>query len=218
MKIIIYSITILLSIASNIWATPPLIYQNVVVPQRIVQFDANYFQGLNSYYAVGDKIRAEKATETTSEVEFYKGQIDMLLKILATKQGIPVPGTPIAPVPTPEVPVAGTVPEQPPVPANTGDYQVTEVDKKVYNIFKSKCSRCHGDTKQDGGLALVKDNTLQLVDIYDRVEIYDRTLGLSLEARGKARMPKGGVALSDDEVETVRLWMVQESDQTRANK
>ena len=218
MKLIIYSLFFSIAMVSTAMATPPYVYQantqvqQVIVPQRTVEFDQQYYQGINSYFSVGDKIRAEKASETDAQIEFYKGQVDMLLKILAQKTG-----TPIAPAPT--TPPAEQPPaEQPPIlpqPPDNGEYKVTEVDKKVYNIVKTKCARCHGDTKQDGGLALIKDGSLQLVDINDRVEIHDRTLGINLEARGKTRMPKGGVPLTDDEVETFRLWAVQESDMNR---
>lgn len=214
MKTLIYSLIVVLGITSQVNATPPVYnkVQQIVVPQKVVEFDARYFQGLDSYFSVGEKLRTEKQEERSAEIEFYKGQIDMLLKILANQNGSKT-------IPVPANPTSTTGPEQPtqpsPAPVDNGEYKVTDIDKKVYNIFKAKCARCHGDTKQDGGLTLVKDDSLQLVDINDRVEIYDRTLGTGLEARGKTRMPKGGLALSDDEVETLRLWMVQESDLNR---
>lgn len=201
------SIILILTACVTTTATPPYAVQQVVVPQRVVTFDDNYYQGLNGYFSVGEKLRAEKQEEKNTELEYYKGQIDMLLKVLANKgintEAVPTPNNPIPQPPTV------------PTPPDNGEYKVTEVDKKVYNIFKAKCARCHGDTQQDGGLALIKDGALQLVDIYDRVEIHDRVSGISLEQRGKARMPKGGNVLADDEVETMRLWMVQESDQNR---
>jgi mono/diheme cytochrome c family protein len=198
-------------ICSSIHAGNGYVYNNgyvqpVVVHNKIIEFDARYFQGLNHYFSVGEKIQKEKQEEVKSEVDFYKGQIDMLLKILANQQK-GVGGTEIKPEEKPATPSSPATP-------NNGD-QVTDVDKKVYNIFKNKCVHCHGDTKQDGGLTLIKNDILQLVDIYDRVEIYDRILGTDLQSRGKARMPKGSNPLSDEEVEVLRLWMVQESDFNR---
>ena len=189
--------------------------QQVVVPQRVVQFDANYFQGVDHYYSLGEKLKTEKQAENKSEVDYYKGQIELLLKILAAKQGnggnveLP-PVAPPAPVPAPETPVQPTIPEQ----AEGGEYKVTDIDKKAFAIFKAQCARCHGDTQQDGGLALIKNGALQLVDLVDRVEIHDRVNGVGLAARGKTKMPKGG-SLSDTDVETLRLWMVQESDRLK---
>jgi len=196
------------------------VVQKVIVPQRVVQFDAQYFQGFDHYYSLGEKLKAEKQEEKATEVDYYKGQIELLLKIIAAREGaggriIPNATTPepVLPAPTnpnPEVPPA------PPEPVGNGEeeYKVTELDKRVYAIFNASCVRCHGDTKQDGGLALVKGGALQLVDLVDRVEIYDRVLGVGLEARGKAKMPKGGT-LSDNDVESLRLWMVQESDRLK---
>lgn len=203
------SILIILFVASTTMATPPVFYQyqQVVVPQKVVQFDQAYFQGINGYYSVADKIKAEKQEEKNVEIEFYKGQIDMLLKILANKNSGDKPI-----VVTPEQPETPPPAPQPQPNTPTSDYKVTEVDKQVYNIIKAKCAKCHGDTKQDGELALIKNDTLQLVDIYDRVDIFDRVSGIGLQARNKTRMPKGSPALSDVEVESFRLWMIQESD------
>ena len=136
----------------------------------------------------------------------------MLLDIMSAQQsGKPVvPVTPTVPNPVPAVPAPQPEPE--PV---AGEYKVTETDKKVYAIFSASCAKCHGDAKQDGGLALIKNGALQLVDLPDRAEIYDRVLGVSLEARGKSKMPKGG-NLSDNDVETLRLWMMEESDRIRS--
>lgn len=195
---------------------PNAVVQKVIVPQRVVQFDADYFQGLDHYYSLGEKLKSEKQAENKSEVDYYKGQIELLLKILAAKQGgAELPG-PVAPAPAPvpvtpdEPPVQPTIPEQ----AEGGEYKVTDIDRKAFNIFKNACARCHGDTQQDGGLTLIKGGALQLVDLVDRVEIHDRVNGVGLEARGKAKMPKGGT-LSDSDVETLRLWMVQESDRLK---
>lgn len=188
--------------------------QQVIIPQRVVQFDARYFEGTDNYFSLGEKLKSEKQEEKTNEVEFYKGKIKMLLEIMAAQQA----GKPVAPAPVPAPSNPGTEvtppPEPQPVPGNAGEYKVTETDKKVYTIFSASCAKCHGDSKQDGGLALIKNGALQLVDLADRAEIYDRVLGVSLEARGKAKMPKGG-NLSDNDVETLRLWMMEESDRIR---
>lgn len=194
---------------------PNAVVQKVIVPQRVVQFDADYFQGVDHYYSLGEKLKSEKAVENKSEVDYYKGQIELLLKILAAKQGgAEIPAPQPQPVPSnPELPPQGE-PVPVPSPAEDGEYKVTDLDKKVYNIFKASCVRCHGDTQQDGGLTLIKGGALQLVDLVDRVEIHDRVNGVSLAERGKAKMPKGGT-LSDSDVETLRLWMVQESDRLK---
>lgn len=224
MKTLIYSLIFSLCLTSQVKATPPVYYNNkvqqIIIPQKVVEFDARYFQGVDSYFSVGEQLRAEKNQEKNAEIEFYKGQVEMLLKVLSNQSGgkvIPTNPTPTNPEPNPVPSPDPTNPYPQPVPTqNPDEYKVTDIDRKVYNIFKTKCSRCHGDTKQDGGLTLVKSDTLQLLDINDRVELYDRVQGINLEARGKARMPKGGAALSDDEVETMRLWMIEESDRNRS--
>lgn len=188
--------------------------QQVIIPQRVVQFDARYFEGVENYFSLGEKLKTEKQDEKADEAEFYKGQIKMLLEIMAAQQAgkqLPAPA-PVNPNPNTEV---VPPPEPQPVPGDDGEYKVTETDRKVYAIFAASCAKCHGDSKQDGGMTLIKGGALQLVDLADRAEIYDRVLGVSLEARGKAKMPKGGV-LSDNDVETLRLWMMEESDRLRS--
>jgi mono/diheme cytochrome c family protein len=191
--------------------------QQVVIPQRVVQFDARYFEGVDNYFSLGEKLKTEKQAEKADEAEFYKGQIKMLLEIMAAQQagGKPLPA-PVNPNPGVDPPPAPQPVPPAPVPEdnNSGDYKVTEIDKKVFGIFSASCAKCHGDSKQDGGLTLIKGGALQLVDLADRAEIYDRVLGVGLEARGKAKMPKGGV-LSDNDVESLRLWMMEESDRIR---
>lgn len=193
---------------------PAVKVQQVIIPQRVVQFDSRYFEGVDNYFSLGEKLKTEKQEEAKSEVEFYKGQIKMLLDIMsAQNSGKPLPAP--LPVPNNEVPPQPVpVPQQPQPQEGTGDYKVTEVDRKVYAIFSASCAKCHGDTQQAGGMVLIKGGALQLVDLADRAEIYDRVLGVSLEARGKAKMPKGG-NLSDNDVETLRLWMMEESDRLR---
>jgi mono/diheme cytochrome c family protein len=211
MKNMILTVLMVLGFTNGINAAYPPYVQNVVIPQKTIEFDKRYFQGQDYYYSVGEKLEKNKVEEKDAQIEFYKGQLDLILKILAAKTGveltpgnIPTPSPSPSPSPTPESP-----------PSEEGEYKVTELDKKVYSIFKNQCARCHGDTKQDGGIALIKNDVLQLVDIFDRVEIHDRVNGIGLEARGKTRMPKGSSPLADAYVETLRLWAVEESDRNR---
>jgi hypothetical protein len=184
-----------------------------------VEFDARYFQGLDGYYSVGEELRLQQEAQNINELQQIlrenarmQGQIEMLLKVLSNqKVDIPEQGPKPEPEPQPQ-------PEPEPEPGIEPDpepYKPTELDVRVYHLFKQKCARCHGDTKQDGGLSLIRDGALQLVPLEDRTEIHDRVHGVGLSDRGKAKMPKGG-SLSDKEVEDLRLWMVQESDRLRS--
>jgi mono/diheme cytochrome c family protein len=179
--------------------------QQVVVPQRVVQFDSAYYLGLDGYYSVGDKIRQEKAQEKSDELteaqkdrEYYKGQVELLLKVLAANNGAKlIPSN----QPTPNEPTEVT-----PQPTS-GNY-----DDKVLEIFNAKCARCHGENKSDAGLSLVKNSKLQynndtLADFKMREKIFDLVYGANLKERGLSQMPKGS-SLSDEEVEYIRLWMV----------
>jgi mono/diheme cytochrome c family protein len=189
--------------------------QQLVIPQRVVQFDERYFLGHEGYYAVGDKLRAEKEqekvednnfalTEAQKQVEFYKGQVDMLLKIHAASGGkkLDIPNV------TPNIPVP-PVPEEPAVEEDSG------YDGEVLKIVNAKCARCHGENKADAGISLVKNAKLQynndsLEDWKMRSKIFDLVYGANLKERGLAQMPKGG-SLSDEEVEYIRLWMVSKA-------
>lgn len=186
--------------------------QQLVIPQRVVQFDSAYYLGVDGYYSVGDKIRQEKAQEKSDELteaqkdrEYYKGQVELLLKVLAANNGAKlIPSNP--PENTPVPPIANIPTEVTPQPTS-GNY-----DDKVLEIFNAKCARCHGENKSDAGLSLVKNSKLQynndtLADFKMREKIFDLVYGANLKERGLSQMPKGS-SLSDEEVEYIRLWMV----------
>jgi hypothetical protein len=182
-----------------------------------VEFDNRYYLGLDGYYSVGQELitrdNAEKLQSLEKQLEKLSAQNEMLLKLLAGEKIPDVPTTkPVVPSPEPEVPVVPETPIIPSEPENPTN-EATEIDQKVYNIFSRRCTNCHGDLKQDGGLVLVKKGLLQGLTLADRVEVHHRVNGVNLGH--KARMPKGSTPLSDIEVEDIRMWVVEESDRLR---
>ncbi len=187
-----------LLLANSAYATFPPVVQKVqplVIQQKKVQFDGRYYLGDNGYYAVENNLRAEKEEAKADDAAALREQNEILKQILAAiTNGKPVPGTPVAP--TPDEPAVE--------PVNTRD-------NEVLTLFKRACAKCHGDTKADGGLVLVKGGQLQFTgqtkeDYVARTNIYFRVNGPGLKEHSLAQMPKGG-ALTDDEALSVYLWM-----------
>lgn len=181
----------ILALAMPITATAT----DVVVRQRVVQFSPETYLGLQGYYSHGQKLLAQRAQEESDAVKELREQNrilrDLVNAVLARNNGE------VAPVPTP-------VP--PPEP---------ELQKRVESLYLSKCAKCHGDTKQDGGLRLVQNgkiwfNPKDELELASRVVTHHRVNGVGLND-GEARMPKGAPQLSDDEVELLRLWALDKS-------
>jgi hypothetical protein len=210
--------------------------EQVIVEQRQVVFDDRYFHGDDGYYSVANNIRQErygeqanqkqkitddKITEIQKENAELKGKIDTLIGLLKGLPTTPTPPPQPIPAPTPVVPTnpppVNPTPTPPVTPNPPGNPPAaTQLDSGVFAIFNAKCAKCHNQQNAKGNLQLVDTTTNGLFyqDIFNRVEIYDRTNGVGLSARNKTKMPMGGV-LTDSEVETIRLWMIEESDRNR---
>ena len=145
--------------------------------------------------------------------------MDRLIRLLeeSLKQNISPPPTDSNPEPTQEEPkeepqdVGST--DQP-----TATDELAQLNQKVFTIFSENCSSCHGQSSQKAGLQLVGEEDsgekwLADLPLGDRVSTYDHVAGINLQERGKKLMPLGGPALSDEDVEAIRLWMVAKSEE-----
>lgn len=186
---------LVLSISSVVYGTNYCTEQ--VIQQRVVQFDNNTFLGLNGYYSHGAALLAQKENEEVTDLKEQNKLLRDILKKLTDKDN----STPNKPETTPTV--------------EKSDY--TDLETKVLGIFKESCAKCHGDTKADGGLTLVKNGHLMggttrkervnSSNLIGAVLSHHRVNGINLNE--EARMPKGSPALSDDKVEIIRLWLVE---------
>src|SRR5690606_33821829 len=110
------------------------------------------------------------------------------------------PVTPDEPA-TPDEPNAGG-------DGDDGDYEVTDLDEKVYEIFKNRCASCHAEKGTKGAWAsgdavlLYKKatNTLVLQPLENRALIHEVTRRVGLDDKGLSAMPPGA-PLPDGEVE-----------------
>jgi len=197
---------------------------NYDVRLKRVEFDSRYYLGLDGYYSVGQKLIDDKCKEENEALKLrtvkLEAQIELLIQLV--KGGtVAKPENPKVPNPKPEptdptTPVTPTTP--PPEPENPPDeLEGTVLDGIVYEIFSTKCAKCHDESKKSGGLQLINtaNKTLVLHDLPDRVEIWDRVFGVDLAKRNKSSMPKGGPQMDDKSVESIRLWMIEESDRLR---
>lgn len=192
MKYVIGCLIGLFLMSTNLYAT------DVVVKQRVVQFDPNTFLGIQGYYSHGQNLRVQKSQEEDEKLKLLKEQNEILKQMVNALLKGKVEGG-----------AGGALPVNPEEPA------VPELETKVLEIYSTKCAKCHGDTKADGGLALVKDGKL-VKDQNDGIElairnvVHHRVNGVSL-SEGEVRMPKGAPALSNEEVEVLRLWTIDKS-------
>jgi hypothetical protein len=187
-------------------------YQNLVANQKVVQYDPNYFARLQGYYSVSEPQSNAQLQSTISSLqqqdENLAAEIKRIADLLKELIDLVKSGQPYIPNPNDE-----PDPDEPPV-----------LDQQVFAIFEDKCSSCHSEQSYDssgGGFQLVDlsdENAPILFDqsLEDRLEIHDRVLGVGLKERGKSIMPKGGSPLSDKEVELLRLWMIQKSDENKS--
>jgi len=161
--------------------------ETVIVPQKTVQFDSEYFRGTDYYYQLGEKFVQEKNQSRDDEVKELKAKLELLLKLIesgALKGGV-------KPEPQPE-----ETPEKP------------SVNSRIIALWNKKCVNCHGSVPQNNGLSLVKSNELVDLPLVDRIKTYDRVYGYKLQERGLAKMPKGG-NLTDEEVLLVYEWLLE---------
>lgn len=229
-------------------------FNDVIVKQKQVEFDASYFLGLKGYYDVVNQLQYEDAyndrqllLQKDQQLEQVIGALTELVKqrsdkdpevaeliklvnlLIQERQGSPpvVVPTPTPqpqpqpePTPTPEPtpqPQPQPIPEPVPAPEPTQPPTESELDKAVFKIFIESCKNCHGPASAKAGLQLIGQdddgtNWLNDLSLEDRVKTYDRVAGIKLKERGLKLMPLGGPALPDDQVETLRLWMVQKAE------
>lgn len=208
----------------SLLATPAMaqvVYQQpVVVQQKVVEFDSRYFLGDRGYYSTVENIKSERLTETVeglkAEVQRLVGllqakdaQIDVLLKLLKGT-GKDTPKVDIPTTPTAEAPVPADKPAEAPVEPDNGEYQSTELDEKVFAIFKAKCAQCHSETNANK-LVLYKKSNDALIDqpLEYRALIHKLVQGVDLDS-GERSMPPGK-PLEDTEVSILYKWMQEEA-------
>lgn len=168
----------------------------VVVKEKVVEFDADYYLGLDGYYAAQDKAVAEHGSG--ARLERLESQVDILIKALADKYNL---GGETKPKPvTPEV----SPPSGDPKP-------VDSLNAQVFTIFKKNCITCHGPNQAAGKLKLIgRDNQGDfLVDVgLKAFKVYDRVAGIHLQDRGLDLMPLNKQPLSDEDVQTIWVWAI----------
>lgn len=170
---------------------------DVIVRQRVVQFDPNTYLGIQGYYTHGQQLIQRNEVEKAEEIRLLKEQLDELKKqTIALQQIVLGSGSnPGQPLPKPE--------------DNTPPKSVLE--EKVLKIYTEKCAKCHADENDDGGLTLLKGGKL-VINENDKEELAIRTnvflrTDAGLLQEGETRMPKGSPPLSDEDVNTLKLWM-----------
>lgn len=211
MKFLVYSLCAVLALTPS-FAFATNYYnnqQNVIIRQKVVEFDARTYLGTDGYYTVGEQLKNKKSADLQSEVDQLKAQLDLLIKLLGGNgQGKPVqpaPEQPTTPLPAPQQPSEPSAGEP------------TKLDLEVFDIFTKSCVKCHGE-KGDGDLVLLKKDgqgaytVMPDLDTDTRVIVHHRVNGVNLN--GEAHMPKGG-QLTDKEVEALRLWSVQKAKENR---
>lgn len=194
----------LILVSSTIYATDYFINphaQNVIVRQKTVEFDADTYLGLQGYYSVVDKLQAEKLQKEELNADTLKALIE-IVKILLEKQGNGgvIPNIPTVPKPEPK-----------PEPKPTDS-----LDSKVFKIFNDNCKQCHNTNNASKGLKLIGTDSqgdfLYDLSLAKRVKVFDSVNGVGLAERGKKLMPLESQALSDIDVETLRLWMIAKAE------
>lgn len=173
----------------------------IIIRDKVVEYDPDRFLGVEGYYRLGEhlseKSEAEKSTKHELELELLQKQIDLLKLQMeaAAKAGA-------KPMPKPEV----ETPVEPEAPKVENTYEAVTL------LFSQKCSKCHGDTKKDGGLQLIKSGALVDIGADEREKVFLRTFFPEcVEKEGLAKMPKGGKALTDEEMNVVFKWQLDKS-------
>lgn len=197
--IIIFSV-LLIDGCNKLMAT-----DTVIVKQRVVQFDPNTFLGTNGYYAHGENLRSQRQTQDDATLEALKEQNKILRELVAAVLAGKGNTGNIDKLDKPEKPEKPEKPVDPPLPPDNS----TLIEKEVLKIFKDNCVKCHGETKADGGLSLVKNDKLVDIPLGKMILVHHRTNGVNLN--GDVKMPKGNNGLSDEQVELLRMWLVEKA-------
>jgi len=196
------------------------VVENVDVIQKQVQFDADYFLGMNGYYDVVNQLQAQEINADKDIILKQSEQVDRLIRLL--EESLLKNSTSNASndsQPTQEEPVEEPQDDTTTVESTETD-GIVQLNQKVFTIFSENCSSCHGQSSQKAGLQLVGEEEngekwLADLPLSDRVSTYDHVAGINLQARGKKLMPLGGPALADEDVEAIRLWMVAKTEENK---
>lgn len=185
---------------------------NYIIKQKLVEFDNDYYQGVNGYYSTARSLRTREDVRKEQENE------EIQLQILETLQRIE---SKLSTGDTPELPEVPQTPDVPEEPVPTESPDVSDLNLKVFNIFKKNCANCHNDTKSSKELALVGEENgeefLYDLPLSDRVLIHHVTNNVNLDKTGHKLMPIGGPPLDNDSVETLRLWVVDKAKGEKEN-
>lgn len=214
---ILFTLLISLTLILSVKATDYI--QQYTVPQKVIQFDSRYFSGIDGYFSTQNLVNQQQTEERLSNLEEQLKELTRILSEINSKLGkINGPTNDDSTDVQPDVPNSDgdsddtNTDNNSNIPTEDGNVggEPTELDIKSYTIFSTKCATCHGKENSEGGLRLIDKETESLFyqNLATRVNIFDRVNGVGLQERGLARMPKNG-QLSDEEVETLRLWMVE---------
>lgn len=218
-KYLLYSfiLTLVVGLPISIWANPRVVQrvENVVIPTRTVEIQADVYGGVGGYYThAQNQVQGRPIQDIQQQLDAQTKIMQAILDQIKagntpipTPQPQPTPGpsptpTPLPPQPNPPTPTPSPTP-------NPLD-NTTALEKKVAVIFASQCYQCHSQTNKGGGLSLINNGQLADLDLVEATLINHRVLGQNLDiANGETRMPKGGPPLPADQLETIRLWTVE---------
>lgn len=225
---------LLLLAVSSIYANDDIFIapqQQVVVPRKQISIRSDLYLGQDGYYSM-QNLQAQRRMQ--EQMQKSQEQYDDKLNTLIDQQkqitnllgkvvellGGEKPSTPEEPPtdndPGPVNPPEGgdDIPEPNP---GANPNQPTDLDRKVFDIVKTNCARCHTGEDSRGGFKILErvDGTALLLDLFveERVLIYDSVANINLKNRGKKLMPLGGQMLPEDDIETLRLWMVEAAEE-----
>ena len=170
--------------------------------------------GVPYYWSVGDELREDRIAQKVSE-KLKGGQAPAKTSQSNTRPAREV----VAPGPGPGILldfdlVSGAV-DRPYLPGEPSSKpgQITELDQKVAGIFAKNCARCHKPGTDKPALRLLNaDGSLYKpsdfkADLKHRQLVYDAVRGTD----GVSSMPKNGEQLPDEELETLYLWLREQS-------
>ncbi len=173
---------------------------DVIIQQKRVIFDPNYFVGAEGYYKVGEQIKQEKEEINLDKLDRILSNLEILIKLLGQAKGGVTP--PVVPVPQPE-----------PEPVPEPDDNLDPVTKRAHEILKARCYNCHKRGSSNGFEMFDKDGKVSL-SLPQVVNVHYRVEGLGFEP-GTTLMPKGGAPLSNDDMLTIKKWLKLEADNTK---
>jgi mono/diheme cytochrome c family protein len=167
-------------------------HQQNLIQRHTVEFDKDTFLGLDGYYGQIDKLKIEAERQKGADKQALLDLIEILKDLIKTNK------TATPPPPMPEV----EKPQMPEPPKNS------DLDKQVFQIFKTNCGNCHNETKSSGNLKLISNGGLYNLSGETRSKVYFRTSGVGIKSHNLSIMPPGK-PLKDEDVETLASWAVQ---------